>query len=58
MDLTPKAKGDAPPSFVSENLTKMKQFGTPESAAHLDIIRDTAAVAFGGKLYLVYLEIG
>ncbi|PBL03443.1 cytochrome P450 [Armillaria gallica] len=41
------AKGDAPPSFVSENLTKMKQFGTPESAAHLDIIRDTAAVAFG-----------
>ncbi|SJL09806.1 related to cytochrome P450 CYP2 subfamily [Armillaria ostoyae] len=40
------AKGDAPSSFVSENLTKMKQFGTPESAAHLDIIRDTAAVAF------------
>ncbi|PBK75827.1 cytochrome P450 [Armillaria solidipes] len=40
------AKGHAPPSFVSENLTKMKQFGAPESAAHLEIIRDTAAVAF------------
>ncbi|PBK75833.1 cytochrome P450 [Armillaria solidipes] len=46
------AKGHAPPSFVSENLTKMKQFGTPESAAHLDIIRDTAAVAFAGRLHL------
>ncbi|KAK0446303.1 cytochrome P450, partial [Armillaria borealis] len=40
------AKGDAPSSFVSENLTKMKQFCTPESTAHLDIIRDTAGVAF------------
>ncbi|SJL09800.1 related to cytochrome P450 CYP2 subfamily [Armillaria ostoyae] len=40
------AKGDAPSSFVSENLIKMKQFGAPESAAHLEIIRDTAAVSF------------
>ncbi|PBL03448.1 cytochrome P450 [Armillaria gallica] len=40
------AKGHAPSSFVSENLTKMKQFGAPESAAHIEIIRDTAGVAF------------
>ncbi|KAK0480066.1 cytochrome P450 [Armillaria novae-zelandiae] len=41
------ANGHAPSSFVSENLTKMKQFGTPENATHLEIIRDTAGVAFG-----------
>ncbi|KAK0446297.1 cytochrome P450 [Armillaria borealis] len=40
------AKGDAPSSFVSENLTKMKQFGAPDCAAHLEVIRDTAAIAF------------
>ncbi|KAK0185199.1 cytochrome P450 [Armillaria mellea] len=37
------AKGAAPPSLVSENLTKT---GASENTAHLKIIRDTAAVAF------------
>ncbi len=58
MDLTPKAKGHAPSSFVSENLTKMKHFDAPDSVAHIEIIRDTAGVAFSGRLHLVSLEIG
>ncbi|KAK0501132.1 cytochrome P450 [Armillaria luteobubalina] len=37
------AKGIAPPSFVSENLTKT---GASENVAHLEIVRNTAAVAF------------
>ncbi|KAK0223381.1 cytochrome P450 [Armillaria fumosa] len=41
------ASGHAPSSFVSENLTKLKQSGVPENATHLEIIRDTAGVAFG-----------
>ncbi|PBK93538.1 cytochrome P450 [Armillaria gallica] len=36
-------KGFAPPSYVSENLTKI---GTSGNAMHLEIVRDTAAVAF------------
>ncbi|KAK0479643.1 cytochrome P450 [Armillaria novae-zelandiae] len=38
------AKGIAPPSFVSENLTT--KTGASENAEHLKIVRDTAAVAF------------
>ncbi|SJL18707.1 related to cytochrome P450 CYP2 subfamily [Armillaria ostoyae] len=37
------AKGFAPPSLVSENLTKTEAL---ENAAHLEIVRNTAAVAF------------
>ncbi|KAK0469619.1 cytochrome P450 [Desarmillaria tabescens] len=40
------AKGLASPSLVSENIRKVKQLAAPESAAHLDVIRDTAGVAF------------
>ncbi|KAK0479641.1 cytochrome P450 [Armillaria novae-zelandiae] len=38
------AKGIAPPSFVSENLTT--KTGVPDNAEYLKIVRDTAAVAF------------
>ncbi|KAK0500312.1 cytochrome P450 [Armillaria luteobubalina] len=41
------ANGHASSSLVSENLTKMKQFGASENATQLEIIRDTAGVAFG-----------
>ncbi|PBL03385.1 cytochrome P450 [Armillaria gallica] len=33
-------------SFVSENLTKLKNIGMPENATQLEIIRNTAGVAF------------
>ncbi|SJL18710.1 related to cytochrome P450 CYP2 subfamily [Armillaria ostoyae] len=36
-------KGFAPPSYVSENLTKI---GTSGNTTHLEIVRNTAAVAF------------
>ncbi|KAK0234191.1 cytochrome P450 [Armillaria fumosa] len=36
-------KGCAPPSYVSENLTKIE---TSENTPHLEIIRDTAVAAF------------
>ncbi|SJL18346.1 related to cytochrome P450 CYP2 subfamily [Armillaria ostoyae] len=36
-------KGFAPPSYVSENLTKI---GTSGNVTHLEIVRNTAAVAF------------
>ncbi|PBK93541.1 cytochrome P450, partial [Armillaria gallica] len=41
------AKGFAPPSLVSENLTKTEAL---ENAAHFEIVRNTAAVAFSGSL--------
>ncbi|KAK0465902.1 cytochrome P450 [Desarmillaria tabescens] len=37
------AKGNAPPSFVAENLTKNE---SSENAKHLEIVRNTAAVAY------------
>lgn len=40
------ANGLAASSFVSENLTKMSEFGMSEKAAQLEIIRNTAGVAF------------
>ncbi|KAG7439314.1 cytochrome P450 [Guyanagaster necrorhizus] len=40
------AKGLAPPSFVSENLTKMQKIEVADTPMHLEIIRNTAAVAF------------
>ncbi|KAG7451289.1 cytochrome P450 [Guyanagaster necrorhizus] len=42
------ASGVTSPSFVSENLTKMKNIGVPEKATHLEVIQNTAAVAFAG----------
>ncbi|KAK0193992.1 cytochrome P450 [Armillaria mellea] len=39
------ANGFASSSFVSENLTKLKKAGTPETT-QLEVIRNTAAVAF------------
>ncbi|KAK0465895.1 cytochrome P450 [Desarmillaria tabescens] len=36
-------KGNAPPSFVAENLTKNE---SSENAKHLEIVRNTAAVAY------------
>ncbi|KAK0465901.1 cytochrome P450, partial [Desarmillaria tabescens] len=42
------AKGNAPPSFVAENLTKK---GVPEDTKHLEIVRNTAAVAFSGGYF-------
>ncbi|KAG7439041.1 cytochrome P450 [Guyanagaster necrorhizus] len=40
------AKGLVPPSFVSENLTKMQKTEVADTPTHLEIIRNTAAVAF------------
>ncbi|KAK0480063.1 cytochrome P450 [Armillaria novae-zelandiae] len=40
------ANGLAAPSFVSENLAKMTEIGISEKAAQLEIIRNTAGVAF------------
>ncbi|PBK75824.1 cytochrome P450 [Armillaria solidipes] len=40
------ANGLAASSFVSENLTKMSDIGTSEKTAQLEIIRNTAGVAF------------
>ncbi|KAK0463550.1 cytochrome P450 [Desarmillaria tabescens] len=63
------ADGSASPSFVSENLAKMKQIRMSkyESEAYLEVIRNTAAVAFIAgadtlyfpqySLFLLYPEI-
>ncbi|KAK0204930.1 cytochrome P450 [Desarmillaria ectypa] len=40
------ASGAAPSSFVSVNLTKMKNVDASEKATYLEVIRNTAAVAF------------
>ncbi|KAK0446235.1 cytochrome P450 [Armillaria borealis] len=40
------ANGFVSSSFVSKNLTKLKNMGMPENATQLEIIRNTAAVAF------------
>ncbi|KAK0236120.1 cytochrome P450 [Armillaria nabsnona] len=40
------ANGFASSSYVSENLTKLKNTGMPENATQLKIIRNTAGVAF------------
>ncbi|KAG7451288.1 cytochrome P450 [Guyanagaster necrorhizus] len=40
--------GLAPSSFVSVNLKKMKETGTSENVTQLEIIRNTAGVAFAG----------
>ncbi|KAK0500239.1 cytochrome P450 [Armillaria luteobubalina] len=42
------ANGSASSSFVSENLTKLKNINMRENAIQLEIIRNTAAVAFSG----------
>ncbi|KAK0446236.1 cytochrome P450 [Armillaria borealis] len=45
------ANGVASSSFVSENLTKLKNIGMQENATQLEIIQNTAAVAFAGRLH-------
>ncbi|KAK0500318.1 cytochrome P450 [Armillaria luteobubalina] len=40
--------GMAPSSLVSINLTKMNNIGMPEEKEHLEVIRNTASVAFAG----------
>ncbi|KAK0465899.1 cytochrome P450 [Desarmillaria tabescens] len=46
-------KGNAPPSFVAENLTKK---GVSEDTKHLEIVRNTAAVAFSAGADTYHLE--
>ncbi|PBL03455.1 cytochrome P450 [Armillaria gallica] len=43
--------GTAPSSLVSVNLAKIKNIGMSEKKAHLEVIRNTAAVAFAGRLH-------
>ncbi|KAK0500251.1 cytochrome P450 [Armillaria luteobubalina] len=45
------ANGSATSSFVSENLAKLKNIGKSEDATQLEIVRNTAGVAFAGKLH-------
>ncbi|KAK0469623.1 cytochrome P450 [Desarmillaria tabescens] len=42
----PVASGAAPSSFVSVNLAKMNSVDVSEKATHLEVIRNTASVAF------------
>ncbi len=53
--LVPKANGLAPSSLVSQNLAKMKQMNVSKDEAYLEVIRNTAGVAFAGTLYSVFL---
>ncbi len=48
-----KVMGFAPPSYISENLTKI---GTLGNVTHLKIVKDTAAVAFSGECFSMLSE--
>ncbi|KAK0469621.1 cytochrome P450, partial [Desarmillaria tabescens] len=51
------ANGTATPSFVSENLTKMKETSMSEKAAQLEIIRNAAASLIAAKTVSVVLAV-
>ncbi|SJL09796.1 related to cytochrome P450 CYP2 subfamily [Armillaria ostoyae] len=47
--------GTASSSLVSVNLAKMNNIGVSEKRVHLEVIRNTASVAFAGRLHSVFL---
>ncbi len=47
--------GKAPSSLVSVNLAKMKNISVSEKKTHLEVILNTASVAFAGRFHSVFL---